>query len=224
MSKYVVVDFEMCNVPKGKKREIFSWKNEIIQIGAVLVNEKLEIADSFSSFVRPEYGEVDGFIEKLTGITKADTENAPLLAEALNSFFEWIPQGAIPVSWSDSDEVQLRRECHAKGLESERLTELLECWTDCQAVFGDKMDCVKCYNLTEALSIAGIIYDENVHNALTDARNTARLFIKMKTEPELKLSSYYVTEEQVKETGFTPFADLFANLLNNNKNDKKNKK
>ena len=213
MSNYVIVDFEMCSVPKGEKRERYKWRNEIIQIGAVLVNEELKIVDSFSSFVKPQFGVIDGFIEKLTGIKKADTENAPIFCDALDEFIGWIPEGAVPVAWSNNDEKQIRRECEEKGIENPRLSELLEVWTDCQVMFGDKMDCGKCYKLTDALSIAGIVYDEGIHNALVDAKNTAELFIKMKKEPKLILSSYYATEEDVKSSGFTPFADLLAKYL-----------
>jgi DNA polymerase III epsilon subunit-like protein len=38
MSKYVMIDLEMCNVPRGTKG--FEYKNEIIEIGAVLMDER----------------------------------------------------------------------------------------------------------------------------------------------------------------------------------------
>ena len=45
--------------------------------------------------------------------------------------------------------------------------------------------------MSEALAITDIFYDENAHDALVDAQNTAELFIKMATEEELVLSPYY---------------------------------
>ena len=48
MSKYVIVDLEMCNVPKGIKRDTYNWRNELIQIGAVVVDESLNIIDEFN--------------------------------------------------------------------------------------------------------------------------------------------------------------------------------
>ena len=51
----------------------------------------------------------------------------------------------------------------------------------------------KVYRLSEALAITDIFYDENAHNALVDAQNTADLFVKMKTEDELVLSPYYAS-------------------------------
>ena len=47
MSKYVVYDLEMCKVPKGVKREEFGCRQELIQIGAVLLDEEYNTIDSF---------------------------------------------------------------------------------------------------------------------------------------------------------------------------------
>ena len=56
MSNFLIIDLEMCKVPKGIKRQMLNLSSEIIQIGAVLVNEKLEIEETFQSFVKPQEG------------------------------------------------------------------------------------------------------------------------------------------------------------------------
>jgi inhibitor of KinA sporulation pathway (predicted exonuclease) len=48
-----VVDFEMCDVPKGVLRQRYNHGCEIIEIGAVLLDEKFNIVDSFKSYVSP---------------------------------------------------------------------------------------------------------------------------------------------------------------------------
>ena len=70
MSKYVVFDLEMCKIPKHIKTE--NLHMEIIEIGAVLLDEAYKEVDSFKTYIKPEYGFVDNFIEKLTGITMAE--------------------------------------------------------------------------------------------------------------------------------------------------------
>ena len=211
MSKYVIVDLEMCRVPKGNKREIFRSAYEIIEIGAVLLDDTYEIVDRFKTYVSPEYGEVDSFIQKLTGITKADTANAPSTENALKMFADWLPKDAILVSWSDNDERQIRKEAELKNLDISRLEGYLGNWEDCQKTFSEKMNTQKNYRLSEALIIADIEYDENIHDGLVDAENTAMLFAKMKKEPELKLISCYMTEDE-DSTMYIPIGELFKNF------------
>ncbi len=211
MSKYVIVDLEMCRVPKGSKRESFKSACEIIEIGAVLLDNTYEVVDRFKTYVAPEYGEIDSYIQKLTGITKADTVNAPSTAEALELFVNWLPEDAVLVSWSDNDEKQIRKEVELKNLAIQGLEKYLDSWEDCQKTFSEKMNSPKNYRLSEALIIADIDYDENLHDGLVEAENTAMLFAKMKREPKLKLISCYMTEDD--ETSMhTPIAGLLKNF------------
>ena len=209
MSRYVIVDLEMCNVPKGIKREVYNWRNELIQIGAVLVDESLNIIDEFMTLVSPEFGAIDNFIEKLTGISRKAVQGAPKIKEALEMFVNWLPNDAVLVSWSENDENQIRKEIEAKNIFVEGLDNFLDNWIDCQKTFGEKMNAQKNYKLSEALIIADIDYDEGEHDALVDAKNTAQLFIKMEREPVLILNPYY--SNQKKEETYNPFAALLAN-------------
>ena len=209
MSKYVIVDLEMCNVPKGIKRDAYNWRNEVIQIGAVVVDESLNITDEFMTLVSPEFGAIDNFIEKLTGISRKAVQGAPKVKEALELFVNWLPSDALLVSWSENDENQIRKEIEAKNILVEGLNDYLDTWVDCQKTFGEKMNAQKNYKLSEALIITDIDYDEGEHDALVDAKNTAQLFIKMEREPELVLNPYY--SNQKEEETYNPFAALLAN-------------
>ena len=75
MCKYVVIDLEMCQVPKSRRTPEYPWATETIQVGAVLV-DNLKIVDEFSTYVCPQFGQIDHFIQHLTGITKNDVEGA----------------------------------------------------------------------------------------------------------------------------------------------------
>ena len=212
MSKYAIVDLEMCNVPRAVRREEFHCSSEIIQIGAVLLDENYEICDRFMSFVSPQYGILDNFIHKLTGISKEDLATAPLLAEGLNAFIKWLPEDAVLVSWSENDEIQVRKEIDAKNLEIDGIDRYLDDWIDCQQTFAHKMDTDRCYNLTEALGVAGIEYSDGAHDALVDAENTALLFAKMTLEPDFKLIKCIITPEEMKNSSYKPFEALLKGL------------
>ncbi len=211
MSSYIIIDLEMCHVPGGEKRELFPWKSELIQIGAVKLDDSLEPADTFMTFVCPEFGAVDQFIENLTGISREDTKDAPNAKDALQMFADWLPDDAVLVTWSESDERQLRNEMELKGISIPRLDKFLEEYVDCQTTFSEKMKSNKTYKLSEALNICGIYSVEGEHDALIDAKNTALLFAKMEREQELIFSPYYVREDEVKASSHNPFAALLKN-------------
>lgn len=213
MCNFAVVDLEMCRVPRSARNDRFRWANETIQIGAVLLNESLEVVDEFVTYVSPEYGFIDTYINKLTGIGRNDVSNAPSMEAALKAFMNWMPMGTKVVSWSNNDELQIRHEIESKGIEISGLDDILENWIDCQKTFADKMHNQRCYRLSEALVAADINYEEGAHDGLVDAYNTALLFAKMEREEELKLNTYYsrVMAVEPENTGFS-LANLFAGL------------
>lgn len=190
MSKYAVIDLEMCRVPWEVDEEVYPYGNEIIQVGAVLLDEKFEETGTFCSLVAPRFGKVDDFITRLTGITQRALQNARDFREVLTDFVKWLPEEVVFVAWSDSDERQLRSEIDAKGLEEPIFDIFFEEWEDCQQAFSKKLDTQRVYKLSEALCMADIYYDDGAHDALVDAKNTAKLFKKIKTEEKLKLSPY----------------------------------
>jgi len=212
MSRYVVIDLEMCRMPKGMKKSQTPLRNEIIEIGAVLLDESLEIADTFKSYVSPRFLKLDSYIENLTGITEKDLQNAPYFKDTIESFVGWLPEDAILVSWSESDEHQIRKEVTVNGVDSPKLCKMLDEWVDCQKTFSEKMDSPKVYRLSEALAITDIAYEDGAHDALVDAKNTAQLFAKMKREKKLRLNSYYLAEDSSQSSVFNPFAELLANF------------
>lgn len=215
MSKYVIVDLEMCKIKQNIGKPAYSIKNELIEIGAVILDESLEITDRFKTYVSPELGAIDSYIEELTGITKEDTKDAPNAKEALEMFANWIPDNAVLVSWSESDETQIRKETEYKNIEIPRLFSFMENWIDCQKIFSEKMNSPKTYRLSEALSITGIEYDENLHDGLSDAYNTALLYAKMLREPKLKLVPWYNTHDEENDDDSDdncPFAELLKDF------------
>ena len=207
MSSYVVLDLEMCKVPRGAGRDLFQAASELIQIGAVLVDENYQIKDTFMTYVAPQFGAIDSFIQRLTGITRNHTKDAPSAKDALEAFANWLPDDACLVAWSDNDRAQIEREIRGKDINIPRLETYMdiECWIDCQALFADKLDTGKHYRLSEALLLAQIDYDEGAHDALIDARNTARLFEKVQREEVLTLSPYLIRSDMADSYSFNPF-------------------
>ena len=70
------------------------------------------------------------------------------------------------------------------------------------------MNSNKAYALSEALSIAYIDYESGEHDGLVDAKNTAKLFIKMERETVLTLNPYLFSQPKVPAN--CPFAKPLA--------------
>ena len=213
--KYAVVDLEMCCVPKGYRKSGYKYRQETIQIGAVLLDEDYEVIDEFNTFVKPEYGCIDSFIKNLTGISQNDVADAPCFEEALEAFLDWLPADDVRcVSWSNSDPRQIIHESFEKGIEDDRLEIIFANWIDCQKTFGQKMDRKKSYSLEEALFISNIAPEGRAHDGLVDAVNTAVLFTKLETDHDYKLNEYYETarKEGVDHLSFC-IGDLFAGIV-----------
>ena len=199
MCKYVVMDLEMCHV--SAKVPQYRNKLEIIQIGAVLLDENFEITERFNTYVAPQYGELDSYITNLTGITEKDLTDAPHCQEALAAFLAWIPEGDTKiVSWSKSDKKQIYNEAGTKEIDLTDWQPYMDTWIDAQKVFSEKMNSSKSYGLTEALFISNITPEGTMHDGLSDAYNTAVLFRKMMTEKEFTINEYYysVTREETE--------------------------
>ena len=123
---------------------------------------------------------------------------SPEKVQALNEMYKavmekWIPENSILVTWSDNDVKQLDDELYFKDICLMKLYDYLDDYIDCQEIFSEKMETNRIYQLSEALAIANIDYDEHIHNAHADAYNTALLFKKLQTEDKLTLSPYYFT-------------------------------
>lgn len=206
MTKRVVIDLEMCKVPQVYRNKNRSLKMEIIQIGAVLMNENNEIIDRYSSYVKPEYGVVDNFIKSLTGIREANVRKAQPLGIIVRELLEWIGTKDVTFyAWSDTDYRQFRKELHVKGIESDEFEPLLNQinWIDYQQVFENRFQLGKSLSLKDALFYLELDPEGRLHDGLADACNTARVIAEMEKHPDklFLLDRVRKNEQEAEQVG-----------------------
>ena len=161
---YLVIDLEMCRVPKDYRSKSYKYANETIQIGAVLLDEEFKRIGTINQYVHPEHGVIDPFIQNLTGIRNSHVKNAPCIQEALLHMIQWIGDREYKVyAWSDSDRAQLLHEIKAKKIQDERIHEFVreERWIDYQEVLEKRFEierkkCVKQYKSPKKLVDYGL--------------------------------------------------------------------
>ena len=137
--KYVVIDLEMIPIATVHTAEREYCKLEVIEIGAVLLDEKYQEIGSFVTLVKPRFNSrIEKRYEKLTGIKTEMIESAPCFEDALDMFFNWcnsIPDEIQIIQWSDNDFAQFSKEIQMKKimLSSQNQKYMIEPWLDFQA-------------------------------------------------------------------------------------------
>ena len=210
---YVVLDIEMCKVPKIYRGDRYKYAREVIQIGAVLLDQDYKQVDTFSQYVKPEYGKIDNFIKNLTGINNFQVKEAPGLENALQNMLDWIGEREYCVyAWSENDYNQLKREIFYKGIDDPDIENFMdvERWHDYQAVFDERFDYDNKVGLKDALMLCDIDAVGNFHDGFYDALNTAILISRIETDPDFKLTKYEYIESY--EPVNTCLGDLFGRM------------
>lgn len=119
----IFIDLEM-NTTDARLVHKKDLRNEVIEIGAVRMDDTFHPLDRFRIFVRPQYnGVIERKIYKLTGISNGAVSDAVSLPEALDALEAWCGSDGCEIyAWSTSDLCQLRKECGFKGIDSVFLT------------------------------------------------------------------------------------------------------
>ena len=87
---YIVFDLEWNQSPGGKKYSNSRLPFEIIEIGAVKLNEKKEIVDSFQRLVKPQvYNWIHDSIHEVIHMNYKDLQNGTVFPQAVTEFIEW---------------------------------------------------------------------------------------------------------------------------------------
>lgn len=82
-----------------------SFFNEVIEIGAVRLNENFEGVDTISIIVKSQIGKkLRGKVKELTHITNDDILNGKVFPQAINEFKQWLGEDkSVFLTWGDGD-------------------------------------------------------------------------------------------------------------------------
>ena len=152
---------------------------EMIQIGAVKVDERMQVVDSFSQLIQPQhYVRLHPRISRITHITQDDLSDAPPFNEAVAAFARWCGEDYVLLTWGCDDISVLSQNMTFFHCE----TELARIY-DIQKLFGDVIGTPKeRKGLKAAMEHLSINPDEEnmpFHNAVNDAYYTALVFARL---------------------------------------------
>lgn len=216
--KHIFLDFEMNPIPRKNKEAREVVQSEIIEIGAVKLDENYQQIDRYSCYVRPELNDVTRNITLLTGITNNDVKNAPLLKDALEQFLDWIGDDSVRVySWSDSDKKQLLSECKLKGLYTDKMAKPFRRWMDFQKIYTRLVGLSRRSGLSlkNAMGTVDQDFSGAEHRAVDDAENSASLLTLVENPEAFQERIKVITQlfgGNAKEEA-TTLGDLFGDAF-----------
>ncbi len=177
--QYVIMDLEWNNTYARKKK---GFLNEIIEIGAVKLDEELNIIDSFSQVIKSQIGKkLRGSVKKLTNITNEDVKSGELFTKTFSEFKKWLGKEENTVfTWGDGDiRVLIENYNYLNGIKT---IPFLMNYCDLQACYhkvtgtGGAMQ-AGLHTAAENLGIDPEAY--SLHRALGDSLLTAEIFKKI---------------------------------------------
>ena len=173
---YIVLDMEWNQPwpgsPSSKKVLPVNIRGEIIQIGAVRINEEKFVEDEFQIMIKPKYyRHLNRRVSKLTGIKEAKLrEEGVSFPEAIELFRRWCGEDIVFLTWGFDDIGILRENLRLFGLEED----WTERWFNAQMIFNAQTDGSTSQKaLKTAMEMFSIEATRPAHDALGDAYHTA---------------------------------------------------
>ena len=81
-----------------------TFRGEIIEIGAVKIDEDANVLDTFSIHLRPRiFRKLQHHIAKVTGLTQADLDRGEPIVQGLRRFMKWCGPDAEFAEWGMDD-------------------------------------------------------------------------------------------------------------------------
>ncbi|MBR5468380.1 MAG: exonuclease domain-containing protein [Firmicutes bacterium] len=179
--KYIVFDLEYnqhYNFKTGEKSVLVAeCPFEIIQIGAVKLDENFEIIDNFSFLIKPSiYKRIHPVVEKITGFTEETFRNCKGFRAAFDAFCTFMgKEECVLCSWGPDDIKYLFKNMLYYNCDHSKVSKL---YINAQQ-YASKVLNTQAGNsigLKTAVEALGLEVDETFHDAFNDALYTAKVF------------------------------------------------
>lgn len=172
---YIVLDLEWNQCPKGKEFENKKMPFEIIEIGAVKLNEKYEIEDEFDQIIRPQlYTKLHYVVKELIDVSADELQSGMKFGDAARQFLDWCGDEPTFCTWGSGDLTEFQRNMEFFGLENPFPMPFK--FFDIQKFYSILYEDGKIRrSLQYVIEQMNLSEDEGFHRAINDARYTAKI-------------------------------------------------
>lgn len=220
---YIVLDLEWNQSNNGPEEETAKLLFEVIEIGAVKLNDAGVMISEFSQLVKPEvYHEMHQITSKLIHLQMKELERGKPFTEVAEAFLDWCgSEEYMFCTWGSLDLTELQR--NMKFYKMTPLSDGPIPFLDVQKLFSLAFEDGKSRRALEyAVDMMELEKDIPFHRAFSDAYYTAKLFnlIVEQHRSVLKNVSYDVfhpplTREQEIKIQFDNYAKYISREFDN---------
>ena len=199
---YIVIDLEW-NGSWSKKAH--GYFNEIIEVGAVKVDEQMRIVDEFRAAIKPVVSKkLSNIVTDLTNITAEELEDGTTFTAMMRQLSRWMGnEPSVVLTWSTTDLLVLMENC--RYFYGRQEIPFLKNYMDFQVYAQQQMgvDTSQQLGLARAGEMLGIPEDDmSLHRALDDSKLTAAILQKVYNPDSFRESILMVDDEFYKRITF----------------------
>lgn len=176
---YIIMDLEWNQSSTGQKEVSKVLPFEIIEIGAIKLNNDRKMIDEFSELVKPQvYHEMHRVTRKLIHLQMEQLEQGRPFTEVMRQFREWCGDDYIFCTWGPLDLTELQR--NIRYYKQEPLADGPIKFLDVQKLFSIAYEDQKSRRTLEyAIDHLAVEKDIPFHRAFSDAYYTAKILTMM---------------------------------------------
>lgn len=198
---YIVLDLEWNQCPTGKSEQDSRLPFEIIEIGAVKLNESFNVTDRFREVVNPQvYRDLHFRTREIIALRAVDLQNARNFPEVAADFLDWCGEDPAFCTWGSADLSELQQNLSYYNMDFPFSFPLI--YYDIQKIFSIIYEDRKSRRSLEyAVDLLGIPKNVPFHSALSDAHYTSQIMQRLTPEQILVNSSvdYYRTPDNRRQ-------------------------
>lgn len=198
---YIVLDLEWNQCPAGKDREVAHLPFEIIEIGAVRLDENHVPSGRFHEIVRPQvYTSLHFRTKEIVTVRDDDLQKARSFPEVASDFFAWCGENPHFCTWGPADLTELQRNLAFHGIPSPFPFPLI--YYDIQKIFSIIYEDRRTRRSLEyAVDYLKLPKEVSFHSALSDAWYTSLVMQRIGDRDILNNSSvdYYRTPDNRRQ-------------------------
>lgn len=180
--RFICLDLKTCRLTGKQKKAMQGISGEVIQIGAVMLDEQFNYLSQFSTFVKPVYGVISAESVDNPDFYKDSLEHADTFSTAFYKLFIWAGSNQDDVTtlcWSNSVYTQLWDEIYIKAKNHDEYRDFLKTFVDLQALMCNALRSENQISFDASLKYCHIKFAGVRESALNYSFNQARIFNKL---------------------------------------------